>query len=73
MLAALGRHVTGEPEQRARPWGTVFRLEADDGRVVWSKANGPGTAHEARLLTLLRRRGDFIQMWTVGAAMGIGN
>ena len=71
-LAGLGRRVVGEPEQRARPWGTVFRVETDDGRVVWSKANGPGTAHEARLLSLLQRRGGTLPLAPIAGDLDRG-
>jgi hypothetical protein len=50
-LASHGRTVSGPVEQpHVRPWSTVFRIPTDRG-VVWCKAAGPGTAHEARLLT----------------------
>ena len=71
-LAALGRRVVGAPEQRARPWGTVFRLETDDGHVVWSKANGPGPAHEARLLSLLQRRGATLPLEPIAVDVARG-
>jgi len=71
-LAALGRRVTGEPEQRARPWGTVFRLEMADGGVAWSKANGPGPAHEARLLSLLQRRGATLALAPIAVDLARG-
>jgi Phosphotransferase enzyme family len=49
-LAEGGREIVGAVEQpHVRPWSTVFRIPTDRG-VVWCKAAGPGTAHEARLL-----------------------
>lgn len=48
-LTERGRRASGAPEQRARPWATVFRI-ATDGTVAWSKANGPGPFHEGALL-----------------------
>lgn len=56
-----GHRLVGEPEQRARPWSTVFRVETDAG-VVWSKANGPGPLPEARLLTWLVERGETLPL-----------
>jgi hypothetical protein len=56
-LAELGRQPVGEAEQRARPWSTVFRIPTDRG-VAWSKANGPGAAHEGPLLEALRQAGE---------------
>ena len=50
--------MVGDPEQRARPWGTVFRLPTDDGGAAWSKANGPGPFHEAALVARLHERGE---------------
>lgn len=50
-LAVRGRTVVGTAEQpHIRPWSTVFRIPTDGG-PVWCKAAGPGTAHEARLLS----------------------
>lgn len=50
-LTAHGRSVVGTVEQpHIRPWSTVFHIPTDGG-AVWCKASGPGTAHEARLLT----------------------
>jgi hypothetical protein len=54
--------IVGEPEQRARPWGTVFRLELDDGSVAWSKANGPGPSYEGRVLAILAARGESVAL-----------
>ncbi len=51
----------GEPEQRARPWSTVFRIETEAG-AVWSKANGPGPVHEVRLLAWLVDRGETLPL-----------
>jgi hypothetical protein len=49
-LADLGLRVTGPPEQpHVRPWSTLLRIPTSDG-PVWLKANGPGTAYEARIL-----------------------
>jgi hypothetical protein len=49
-LVRLGRTIDGPIEQpHIRPWSTVLRLATDRG-VVWCKAAGSGTAHEARLL-----------------------
>jgi hypothetical protein len=56
-LAEQGRTPVGEAEQRARPWSTVFRIPTDHG-VAWSKANGPGAAHEGPLLEALRQAGE---------------
>jgi hypothetical protein len=50
-LAEGGREIVGAVDQpHIRPWSTVFRIPTDRG-LVWCKAAGPGTAHEARLLT----------------------
>jgi hypothetical protein len=52
-LAALGRPRTGAFAQpHVRPWSTVMSIPTATG-PVWFKAAGPGTAYEARLLTLL--------------------
>jgi len=52
-LAAAGSARTGPPETvRERPWGTVLRAPTDRG-VVWLKACGRRTAHEAPLYTVL--------------------
>lgn len=49
-LVDLGLRVTGPPEQpHVRPWSTLLRIPTSDG-PVWLKANGPGTAYEARIL-----------------------
>jgi hypothetical protein len=46
-LAEQGRRVTGPIEQaHVMPWSTVFRIPTDDG-MIWCKASGPGTRHEA--------------------------
>lgn len=56
-LAEHGRHGDGEPEQRARPWSTVFRIPTDGG-VAWSKANGRGPFHEGPLLEVFAAEGE---------------
>lgn len=56
-LGELGRRVDGAVEQRTAPWSTVFRIPTDRG-PAWSKANGPGAAHEGSLLDLLHRLGE---------------
>lgn len=55
-LASRDIRLTGEWAQpHARPWSTALRFETTDGRV-WLKVNGPGTAHEAALTSLIDRR-----------------
>ena len=45
-LAAVGRQVTGEVEQRRiRPWSTQLVVPTDRG-TVWFKANCPALAFE---------------------------
>lgn len=56
-LKALGRRRVGEVEQRAVPWSTVIRIPTDGG-LAWSKANGPGSAHEGPLLLFLESLGE---------------
>ena len=56
-LKELGRRRVGEFEQRAVPWSTVIRIPTDGG-VAWSKANGPGSAHEGPLLVVFERIGE---------------
>jgi hypothetical protein len=51
----IGMRLTGEWDQpHARPWSSAIRFETDAGRL-WFKVNGPGTAHEGGLLTVLAR------------------
>lgn len=56
-LKELGRRRVGEFEQRAVPWSTVIRIPTDGG-VAWSKANGPGSAHEGPLLAVFQGLGE---------------
>lgn len=56
-LKELGRRRVGEIEQRAVPWSTVIRIPTDGG-IAWSKANGPGSAHEGPLLGVFRGLGE---------------
>ena len=60
-LGELGRRVDGEVEQRVAPWSTVFRIPTDGG-PAWSKANGPGAAHEGPLLGILRGLGEHVAL-----------
>jgi hypothetical protein len=61
-LAILGEKVTGEITQpHVRPWSTAMRVPTSAG-ITWFKANGPGTAHEARLLVALH---DLAAEWVV--------
>jgi hypothetical protein len=49
-LDRAGLTATGPISQvNVRPWSTQFAVETTDGRV-WSKAAGPGVAHEAAIL-----------------------
>jgi hypothetical protein len=51
-----GLELTGELEQpHVRPWSSVIRFEASDGRL-WFKVNGAGTRHEPALLQVLEQR-----------------
>jgi hypothetical protein len=50
-LAVHGRQPAGREGYgvRLRPWSVVVRIPARDGRVVWFKANPPGSAFEPAL------------------------
>ena len=51
--SGAGLALTGEREQpHARPWSSAIRYGSDAG-PLWFKVNGPGTAHESALVTVL--------------------
>jgi hypothetical protein len=53
-LAEHGRAPAGRPEQvHVRPWSTAIRIPVDDGRDVWLKSVGAGSAQEPLLADAL--------------------
>ena len=68
-LKVLGRSRVGEVEQRAVPWSTVIKIPTDGG-VAWSKANGPGSAHEGPLLVFFEGLGETAALLPLAVAPG---
>ena len=56
-LSLIGARRTAWTAPHVRPWSTVLRLDTDTAGVVWLKANGDGTRHEAGLLGALAALG----------------
>ena len=52
-LGRVGARRTAWTAPHVRPWSSVLRLATDTAGVVWLKANGDGTRHEAALLGAL--------------------
>ena len=52
-LHRVGARRTAWTAPHVRPWSSVLRLATDTAGVVWLKANGDGTRHEAALLGAL--------------------
>ncbi len=68
-LKVLGRSRVGKVEQRAVPWSTVIKIPTDGG-VAWSKANGPGSAHEGPLLVFFEGLGETAALLPLAVAPG---